>query len=251
MDGVHDLGGMHGFGPVRPEPNEPLFHDDWEQRVLTLTLATGALGQWTIDRSRFTREQLPPATYLSSSYYEIWLRALERLLVQSGLLAREDLSEPARSQLGEGAAPTPTTSATSVASTALAGKEGTGARVAAVPWPALRVALDAGTRYEREAATEPLFAVGDRVRTSADHPSGHTRLPRYARDTIGRVVAVRGAHVMAHANAVPAATPAPGDADWLYTVEFDGPSLWGADADPNSCVSIEVWQPNLRAVPLS
>lgn len=238
MDGVHDLGGMHGFGPVRPEPDEPVFHTDWERRVLAVTLATGALGRWSIDRSRFTREQLPPATYLSSSYYEIWLRALERLLVQSGLLTRQDLPEPARAQLGDTAPTPPGTSASADESSAHAAAQ-------AVTWPALRASLDAGTPYTREIATAPAFTVGDRVRTAGDHPAQHTRLPRYARDKVGVVVAVRGAHVVAHTNAVPAATPAPAHADWLYTVQFDGPTLWGADADPASTVSIDVWEPHL------
>lgn len=97
-------------------------------------------------------------------------------------------------------------------------------------------------------ASDPAFAVGDRVRTSADHPSGHTRLPRYARGKLGVVVAVRGAHVLADHNAVPAGTPTPGQADWLYTVRFEGRELWGADADPTTSVSIEAWEPFLALV---
>jgi nitrile hydratase len=80
MNGVHDMGGMQGFGPVAPERDEPLFHADWERRALGLTLAAGATGQWNIDQSRAMRESLPPAQILGSSYYRIWIAALERLV---------------------------------------------------------------------------------------------------------------------------------------------------------------------------
>ena len=76
MNGVHDMGGMQGFGPVRPEPNEPLFHAPWERQALAMTVAMGACGQWNIDISRSARESLPPAQYLSSSYYAICLAGL-------------------------------------------------------------------------------------------------------------------------------------------------------------------------------
>ena len=79
MNGIHDMGGMHGFGPVQIEADEPLFHAAWERRALGLTLAMGATGQWNIDQSRSARESLPPATYLTAGYYGIWLRALERV----------------------------------------------------------------------------------------------------------------------------------------------------------------------------
>ncbi|MBL8332054.1 MAG: nitrile hydratase subunit beta, partial [Rubrivivax sp.] len=93
MNGVHDMGGLQGFGPVQPESHEPLFHAPWERRALGLTLAMGATGQWSIDHSRAVRESLPPATYLSSSYYEIWIRALERLMLQRGLASADELAD--------------------------------------------------------------------------------------------------------------------------------------------------------------
>ena len=91
MNGVHDMGGFQGFGPVAPEADEPLFHAPWERRALGLTLAMGASGQWNIDLSRAARESLPPATYLGSSYYEIWIRGLEKLMLQRGLVTAADL----------------------------------------------------------------------------------------------------------------------------------------------------------------
>ena len=76
MNGAQDMGGMHGFGAVLAEPDEPVFHAEWERRVLALTLAMGATGEWNLDASRFARESRPPSEYLSKSYYEIWLAGL-------------------------------------------------------------------------------------------------------------------------------------------------------------------------------
>ena len=80
MNGAQDMGGKHGFGPVEPEPNEPVFHADWEKRAFALTLAMGVPGGWNIDMARFARENWPPAQYLSMSYYQIWFAALERMI---------------------------------------------------------------------------------------------------------------------------------------------------------------------------
>ena len=92
MNGAQDLGGMQGFGPVDPEPDEPVFHREWERRVFALTLAMGFTGQWNIDISRHARESLDPAQYLSSSYYQIWLAGLQKLLVRNDLVSREELA---------------------------------------------------------------------------------------------------------------------------------------------------------------
>ncbi|MEO1067320.1 MAG: nitrile hydratase subunit beta, partial [Pseudomonadota bacterium] len=91
MNSGHDLGGMQGFGPVTSEPEKPVFHADWEKKALALTLAMAASGKWNLDKSRHARESLPPPQYLSSSYYQIWLAALEKLMVQEGLVTREEI----------------------------------------------------------------------------------------------------------------------------------------------------------------
>ena len=92
MNGAQDLGGMQGFGPVDPEPNEPVFHDEWEKRAFALTVAMGFTGQWNIDISRHARETLNPAQYLSSTYYQIWFAGLQKLLVERGLVSREEIA---------------------------------------------------------------------------------------------------------------------------------------------------------------
>jgi nitrile hydratase len=91
MNGIHDMGGMHGLGPIEREENEPVFHHAWERRAFALNMAAGFLGEWNIDMSRYAREQMPPAEYLATSYYEHWLWGLERLLVEKGLLTRAEL----------------------------------------------------------------------------------------------------------------------------------------------------------------
>lgn len=210
MNGAADLGGMMGFGPVIDDGVQ--FHADWERRALALTLAMGAAGRWNIDASRHARESLPPAQYLSSSYYAIWVAALERLLVSSGLVASDELAQ--------GRASTP------------------GAEVRA--WDSADVArvIAAGSPYDRPTDAPARFAVGDAVRTRVMHPAGHTRLPRYARGVAGVVERVHGAHVLPDTHAHGAGE----QPQWLYTVRIDGGALWGATAEPGLTVTIEAWE---------
>ena len=92
MNGAHDLGGMHGLGPIDPEKDEPVFHAEWQRRCFAITLAAGFLGQWNIDMGRYARERMHPAEYLSTSYYEHWLHGLQLLLVEKGLLTEEEIA---------------------------------------------------------------------------------------------------------------------------------------------------------------
>lgn len=209
MNGVHDLGGAQGFGPVVPEADQSPFHAEWERRALAITLAVGALGQWNIDQMRHEREKLPPSVYLSSSYYRIWTLALENAIAALGLLDRDDL-------------------------TARTGAE-------------LVTAFSRQGSYERPIGQPAAYAVGQRVRTRLINPPTHTRLPRYARGRTGTVVAVRGAHVFPDRSAVPLGAPRDERPEWLYTVDFTGRELWGEDADPTLRVSIDAWEPYLEA----
>lgn len=218
MNGVHDMGGMQGFGPVWPEgatdADEPLFHAAWERHALGLTLAMGATGQWNIDQSRAARESLPPALYLGAGYYRIWIEALERLMMRRGLVSADELAA------GHSLRP---------------------------PLPGVRVlraadvdaALQRGSPVARPAAGPARFAVGDPVRALNLHPAGHTRLPRYVRGHVGAVAMVHGVHVFPDAHA---ATPAMEAPQWLYTVGFDATTLWGPGADPGLQVSVDAWE---------
>src|SRR5436190_2187560 len=92
MNGVHDMGGMHGFGPVTQEPDEPVFHAGWEGRSFAMNRVMGMAGLWNIDMSRFAQETLPAHVYLASSYYERWGRGLEQLLLNHGLVSQEEIA---------------------------------------------------------------------------------------------------------------------------------------------------------------
>ncbi len=217
MNGAHDLGGQMGFGPVVPEPNEPPFHADWERRALAITLACGAMGHWSIDASRHARESLHPLDYLSSSYYEIWTKALERLLQAHGFVTAEELA--ARRALSPPKTPNRVLTAAEVAA-----------------------ALAAGSPSERPSTQPARYAVGARVRLANDHPAGHTRVPRYARGRVGTVERVHGMHVFPNSSAHGLGE----NPQWLYTVAFDARELWGRAADPQLTVSIDAWETTLE-----
>jgi len=219
VNGPHDLGGQMGFGTVAPEANEPVFHAPWEKRALGVTLCSGALGAWTIDESRHMRENLHPADYYASSYYEIWIKALERLLVRHGFVTAGELA--AGTMQGPGATPKRVLRATDVP-----------------------VVLARGAPCDRPAAQPPRFAPGERVRTINMHPTGHTRLPRYLRGHAGTVESLHGGYVFPDTNA-----HGGGDRpQHLYTVVFAATDIWGKDADPSLTVSADLWEGYLEAV---
>lgn len=157
MNGAHDMGGMQGMGPVVREENEPVFHADWESRVLAMSFASGAWRRWNIDMIRFARENVPATDYLGRSYYETWLQGLETLLVEKELVTRAEIDA------------------------ANAGERAT--RVAEPPLSPERVAsvLARGHSARVNVKVAPSFVAGDAVRVINQHPRGHTRAPRYVR----------------------------------------------------------------------
>ena len=217
MNGPHDLGGQMGFGPVAPEIDEPYFHADWEKRALGVTLTAGAMGHWNIDESRHARESLHPAEYYSSSYYAIWIKALEVLLKRHGFVSEADLAEGRA--LDPAARPKRVLKAENVAAV-----------------------LAKGGPCDRPVEGQPKFKAGDRVRTKNLNPTGHTRLPRYARAKTGVVEAVRDGFVFPDTNAHGQGE----NPQWLYTVVFTAPEIWGEDADPTLTVSIDAWESYLE-----
>lgn len=219
MNGVHDVGGLHGFGPVQPEPDEPVFHHEWEKRVLALHVSLGLAGSWTLDEFRHARETLPPAEFLNASYYETVLSAVERVAAAHGLVGPDELAS-GRCLRTDGPPPRPLSPDT------------------------VRDAMQRGNPSVREAPRPARFAVGDSVRARNIHPVTHIRLPRYARGHVGVVESVHGCHALPDARAHGRRD----DPQWLYTVRFTGSDLWGPDADPTLSVSIDAFEPYLDAL---
>jgi nitrile hydratase len=213
MNGVHDMGGMQGMGPVQPEKNEPVFHERWEARSYALNRAMGAWAKWNIDASRHERELLPAADYLRMSYYESWAARLEQLLIKSGLVTQAEI-EAGRPAPGTVKA-TPPLSAGIVADT-----------------------LRKGAPANRNVRAAPRFKSGQRVRARNIHPPGHTRLPRYARGKTGTIVRDHGVFVFPDTNAHFLGEKP----QHLYSVRFEARELWGAAASARDAVFIDMWE---------
>lgn len=219
MNGVHDLGGMHGFGPVIAEPDEPVFHAEWERRAFALTLAMGAWKRWNLDMSRHARELMPPAAYLATSYYEHWLFGLELLLERHGFLARAETD----ARMREGGPP--------------------GARRAAAVRPgALRREDVPRLLQNRRGArlddpVPPKFKVGDPVVARNLHPRGHTRLPRYVRGRRGVIDRDHGVFIFPDTHAAGLGRKP----QHVYSVRFAARELWGPDAHPADAVYVDLW----------
>ena len=214
MDGVHDMGGMHGFGAIPFEKNQPTFHYPWEARAWGL--CQGATGpDWAnLDFGRHSLERMPPELYLSYSYFERWLYGLQTTLLEGGLATLEEIKN---------------------------GKAAPGSAPRDDAMPAENVQPYERPKYRRDVAAPPRFKIGDRVCTGNDHPPGHTRLPRYARDKPGTIHLHHGAHVLPDSNA-----HHKGEAPThLYTVAISARDLWGPEAAPKDKVFLDIWECHL------
>jgi len=213
VNGIHDMGGMHGMGPIRHEENEPVFHEPWEGRVFAINRALGAWRKWNIDAGRHAIELLPPADYLRMSYYEKWLARNLELLVKHGLVTREEI---------ENGSPAP----------------GSEKQTPALSVGEARVAAALRGNYSRpDAATEPRFAIGQDVRARNINPTGHTRLPRYIRGRVGTIDRLHGIFVFPDTNAHFLGE----QPQHLYSVRFAARELWGDQASPRDSVYIDMW----------
>jgi nitrile hydratase len=211
MNGIHDLGGMDGLGPVVPEADEPVFHATWEGRVFAMVRATGLLGRWTLDGSRLSIERMPPAAYLEASYYERWLWGLEQRLLATGLATPAELAKPAGVAKGE--RPPAVVTVERVASI--------GKRDAA----------------RRSVAVAAKFKPGDPVVARVMNPRGHTRIPRYIRGRSGVVDRDHGVFVFPDTNAELAGEKP----QHVYAVRFAAREIWGLDAAERDFVYVDLW----------
>jgi nitrile hydratase subunit beta len=215
VNSIHDLGGMHGFGAINAERNEPPFHEAWEGRAGGLLEVMTFPAGFTVDRFRYLRETLRPDLYLTQNYYEQWIYIAEQALLEAGMMSPEELAR------GKARGP----------------KRDDAMHSGAV-WGFLHDRTPSG----RDLEETPRFAVGQRVRARNMQPTGHTRLPRYARGKTGSIVSHHGAHVLPDASA-----HGKGDMpQHLYTVRFAARELWGERANPRDSVHLDLWESYLE-----
>lgn len=217
MNGIHDMGGMTCFGPVLREEDEPVFHADWERKVFAMNIAALAfLGP--VDKARHAVERMNGVDYLSTSYYEHWLAGIEILTKDFGYLSDEEIAT------------------------------GKADKPIELPHPApdaemIEGLVRGGIPSTREEGQKPFFEVGDAVRTRNLEVTGHTRLPRYARNKTGVINIVHGNHIfpdtLAHDKGE---CPQP-----LYNVKFEAKELWGENVERKDCLYIDLWQDYLIA----
>lgn len=218
MNGIHDMGGLTNFGPVCPEPDEPVFHGDWEARVFAMNMASLAfLGP--VDRARHAVERINAVQYLNTTYYEHWLEGM--------LIMAKDLGYVTEREIESGVADGP----------------------ARLPHPAPDAAMIEGLvrngmPAERPCDKEPVFQVGASVRAKNIEVRGHTRLPRYIKGKPGVVYAYNNCHAFPDSAAHDLGeNPQP-----LYTVRFEAKDLWGDNVTRRDCVYIDLWESYLQPV---
>ncbi|MFT7059845.1 MAG: nitrile hydratase [Pseudorhodobacter sp.] len=218
MDGIHDMGSMHGFGRV-PLEQDTVFTHDWQKRAFALTEALAWSVPFCADEHRHSIERIAPADYLNRDYFEKWVIGVQTLLQEAGLVDCEELvTGQKRFDIVQESHP------------AVTPKE-------------LIADTKAGAALSFAGQSSAAkFNVGQTVRVGVDCPAGHTRVPRYVRNRIGKIVKDLG--VFQFADAVAAKLgPCP---QHCSTVEFDARSLWGADAEENQRLYVDLWEAYLE-----
>ena len=217
MNGVHDMGGMHGFGPVQPEENEPVFHSPIEGRIYALARALGAWRRTNIDASRHWLELMHPAHYLQSSYYERWGERILDTAVKHGFVTSKELE----TKKAEPNAPKMKPALTADMTTRF---------------------VNRGIASSQDTSAPPKFRVGQKVRARNFQPTGHTRLPRYARGKVGKIVRDHGVYIFPDTNAHGSGEKR----QHVYLVQFTARELWGEGASPKDSVHLDMWDDYLE-----
>lgn len=221
MDGVHDMGGMHGFGAIQIDASDKTFAQPWQARVFATNLAM-SVHTGNVDRFRFLLESIPPQDYLGSSYYERWLTAMLASAREQGFL--DDVQVQAIL-----AGSTPAT---------------TPAEAEAAPPGIVTMLLDVCSEGVRDYSGSGRFAIGDNVKAVNRHIPGHTRLPRYVRGHTGAIVKDNGNQLLPDTHAQTGEVVM----QRLYTVAFDARNLWGSEANPRDSVRLDLWESYLDEI---
>lgn len=218
MDGIHDLGGRHGFGKIDVTEPEIQFHAPYEARVRSIVHAVTQAPDWSVDWFRHCRELIGPADYLTRPYFDQWAQTYSAMLINSGWATIEEIASGKAASSLEGLPP-PITAEQARASVL---KE---------------------KRFDAPIDARAIYNNADEVRTVTKVSSGHTRLPIYARGKIGRVIDHHGAHVFAEAMALTEKRHV-----HLYTVEFSLAELWPEVNETNDTVTLDLWESYLEPV---
>lgn len=213
MNGMHDVGGMDGFGPIDIEKNEPVFHHPWESKAFAMNMLMFGWRKWNVDKFRSSIEKLTPRQYLALSYYQRWVTSLADRGIEAALFTAEDVK---------------------------AGHAAPGSPKLTPPIKAemIPVRFKTPRNYARPVDTKPMYKVGDKIRTVTDSPEGHTRLPRYARGRDGVIIHYHGATVFADSSANGNENP-----QHLYAVRFSARELWGQQGDPRDSITLDLYEP--------
>lgn len=222
MDGIHDLGGRAGFGPVAPPEEESVFDADWQRSVLVMFPALAMAGAFNLDEFRHGMEKIPPADYVTAHYYEHWIHSMVHFGVEAGIFDADDLEKRTQHYLENPDEAVPTRSDPAMVET-------------------LKGLIATGDDYHRSTDQPAKFQVGDTVRVLNDVSAGHTRRASYVRGRTGRIARVHGSYVFPDTNAMGKGE----GAEYVYQVEFAGGELWG-DEDQRSTVYIDLWEPYLQ-----
>ena len=223
MDGIHDLGGMMGFGRIEREANEPMFHEPWERQAFGILLQSSGNVGFSDDHLRANIEHIPPLAYLQASYYERWVRALEAFLdernivTQAEIVARmEEIGVPSRPGGGRG-----------------------------VTLDGIEAAVAEGSSARRDSTNmSARFRPTDRVRVRNDHPEHHTRAPRYTRGRVGEILIDHGIFVFPDTNARDLGECP----QHCYTVKFQAREVWGEAAPSRDSLCVDLWESYLEPV---
>ena len=199
MNGVQDMGGMDNFGPINPEVDEPVFHEDWERQMFALVIALLPLGQFRVDEIRRITELIPPIQYLSSKYYEKWLISTENILLEKNIVTEGELKSGKADK----------------------GKEPLS--IESIPAESIQYAMTNPMPANLDVELPAKFKSGDKILAKNINPLHHTRIPRYVRGHIGVVEKDHGVFLLPDTNA----HGGPDKPEHVYTVRFEASELWG------------------------
>jgi nitrile hydratase len=216
MDGVHDLGGREGFGPIRDKEDAEPFHAEWETRAFGMVQSSAGGAGWTIDWFRHCRELIPPTDYLTRPYFDQWLATLGAEMVDEGYLTLEEIKAGASAFIPQPGYPPETAEAS-------------------------RAFVAHPKSYALEVGSLPRFAIGEIVRGSMRATPGHTRLPGYVRGRKGAIHAHHGGHILPDASA-----HGEKRAEHLYTVSFVAAELWPEAESAEDRVFVDLWESYLE-----